>query len=108
MWLGGLKCAKERRQWTPTLGQFFAFLERRRKSPLQSRFAEGVLKISLDFDGTDGAVAVPAQMPDGLCFKKSVVDGIGLVPRRLLNCWSEELVLAVPQGAREMEIHYER
>jgi hypothetical protein len=105
-WLGSLRFAKERQQWTPTMGEFFEFFEQRGKSVLQSRFSDNTLEISVESMAETSALSFPNQISGGRRFLRAEMDGVEVTSRQILNGWFEEMLVPVSKGIHRIRVIY--
>jgi len=107
VWLGSLRFAKERKQWIPTLGEFFEFFRARTESSLRSRFQEGRGEIWVNSRLEAGALLFPLYISRGRRLVQATVDGTAARPRQVLNGWFQEVLIPVPQGNHAIKVVYE-
>ncbi len=106
MWLGGLRYAKERKQWMPTFGEFHNFFTGRRASQFWSRFEGNILEVFAISQHSYGTLSLPHKISSGRCLSSVEVDGIRKIPLKIINAWSEESLVPVPQGASQVRAIY--
>ena len=106
VWLGSLGFAKERKQWIPTLGEFFDFFKARNESSLRSQIKEGKGKIWVDAQRQGGVLSFPLHISGKRRLIQAAVDGGVVIPKEVLNGWCQEVLIPVPQGAHEVEVVY--
>ena len=106
-WLGALSAAKERGQWTPSLGKFFEFFAARMASPFQSRWEDGRLEIRMNSPKPGLTLCLPRRI-EGKGFTKASIDGNPAQSRGILNFGFEEILIPLPPGTGRVEVHYER
>lgn len=105
-WLEGLHFAKERRQWIPTLGEFFDFFSKRSQGLLQSRFDGKILEAFAVSDHAEGTISFPCRISEAGGLSRVEVDGSERPLLKLENAWSEEALVPVPQGASRVRAFY--
>ena len=105
-WLGGLRFAKERGQWTPTVGEFFRFFEERSKSSLQSQWADGRLEVTTESQADTITLSFPSRTLEGKNLSKIEVDEIEKTPQHLVNGWFEESLVQIPRGPHKVRAVY--
>lgn len=106
MWRGGLDFAKERKQWCPTLGEFYQFFKKRSESSLRSRCVGGNLEVNVHSKQEEGILSFPAEDLRGRPFLRAEVDGISPEPRKVVNAWFEEILVPIPAGSHQIKVHY--
>lgn len=106
VWLGSLRFAKERKQWIPTLGEFFEFFKARNESPLRSRFKEGKGETWVDAR-QEGAVLSFPLYHAGKKLLHATLDGTKIETGQVVNSWFQEALIPVPQGTHQIEVLYE-
>lgn len=107
-WLGSLRFAKERRQWIPTLGEFFDFFRARNESPLRSRFHEGKGEIMVEAEQEGLGLSFPLYLSGKRKLAQASVDGKKVEPRQVVNGWLEEVLIPVSKGSHNIKVDYER
>lgn len=106
-WLGSLELAQTRKQWIPTLGEFFEFFRKRTESRLQSQFQGNKGQAVAEAQGEGLAISFPSQISSGGKFAGAKVDGQDTPVHKVRNAWSVEVLIPLQRGRHEIQIVYE-
>ena len=108
MWLGALRFARERKQWSPTAGEFYQFFKNRAQSPLRSRWTGTTLEIFTDSSQENGALCLPSETAAGRSCREIEVDGVIPESRELTNGWMKERLVPIGAGPHRIRVHYDK
>ncbi|HXV27356.1 MAG TPA: hypothetical protein VD913_00165, partial [bacterium] len=105
MWLGAIRFAKEKNQWTPTLEEFFNFTLIRTQAHLTSRWDLPVLSVETN-SPAEMILSLPLIAFPGQKIISMELDGHKMTGRKVSNMGFEELLLEIPKGAHKVRSVY--